>query len=320
MPGGARLRAQAAAFLVAAALLAGACGGATPAATDGSAVVDPTPAPGNADTGAEAALEQAARDSFTAFLGGDDQAFFDLLSRECRESLGFAAVESYLIGRRTRAERVGGIDLSQVAIADLLISDFTGSDAEVRLELSGTSEPFRESEMHTWIFEEGGWRLDDCSDIRLSPNDLEGQGTDRNDPLGLGAVAEIGGWFVSLSHVDQDFEAVMSPGEVEPAAEGHRLVSAQFLVGYNGAEPSVVIGEHLSFAIVSASNVYGDEVACQSNLPGLLYDPLMEATPGEDLPRPLVCREIPISDLAGLLARVTHTPTGTDYWFDLAEQ
>lgn len=96
-------------------------------------MVEPTSAPGNGDSGVEAALEQAARDSFTAFLGGDDQAFFDLLSRECRESLGFAAVESYLTGRRTRTERIGGIDLSQVAIADVLISDFTGGDADVRL-------------------------------------------------------------------------------------------------------------------------------------------------------------------------------------------
>jgi hypothetical protein len=46
---------------------------------------------------------------------------------------GFAAVESYLTGRRTRTERIGGIDLSQVAIADVLISDFTGGDADVRL-------------------------------------------------------------------------------------------------------------------------------------------------------------------------------------------
>jgi hypothetical protein len=174
--------------------------------------------------------------------------------------------------------------------------------------------------MHTWIFEEGGWRLDDCSHIRLSPNDLEGQGTDRNDPLGLGAVAEIGGWFVSLSHVDQDFESTMSPGEVVPAAEGNQLVSAQLLVTYNGAEPAVVIGDHMAFAIVSNSAVYGDEAGCVSNeYDDLFYDPSMEATPGEDLPRPLICREVPSSDLGGLLLRLTHVPTGTDYWFDLAE-
>ena len=320
MPGGATLRAQAAALVVAAALLAGACGGATPAATDGSAVVEPTPAPGNGDSGAETALEQAARQSFSDFLSSADEGYYDALSRDCRERLGFAAVENYLIGRRTRAERGAGINLADISVSEVVIEDFTGQAAEVSLVVAGTSETFRESLPQRWVFEENAWRLADCSDIRQSSNDLTGRGTDRNAPLVRGDVVDIAGWLVALSQVDTDFESTMSPGEVVPAAEGNQLVSAQLLVTYNGAEPAVVIGDHMAFAIVSNSAMYGDEAGCVSNeYDDLFYDPSMEATPGEDLPRALICREVPSSDLGGLLLRLTHVPTSTEYWFDLSQ-
>ena len=279
----------------------------------------PTAAGNGASTGTQADLERAARDSFTAFLTGDDQGHFDLLSRECRARLGFAAVESHLVGRRSRAQDLGGIDLSAVAISSVEIAQFSGSSGEVSLVLSGTDEPFRESEARRWEHGEGGWRLADCGDIDESPNSFEGAGTDRSDPLTLGAITDIAGWMVALTHVQKDFESSMSEGEVEPAAEGNQLVSAQLLVGYNGAEPSVVIGEHLAFAIVSDSDVYGDEAACISNeYDDLFYDPTMQATPGEDLPRPMICREVPTTDLGSLLLRATHIRTGTEYWFDLS--
>jgi hypothetical protein len=124
---------------------------------------------------------------------------------------------------------------------------------------------------------------------------------------------------VSLSYVEPDFESVMNEGEVEPAADGNQLVDAQLLVGYNGAEPSVVIGDHLAFAMVSDATVYGDEAGCVSlEYDDLFFDPTMEASPGEDLPRPMICREVPASVVSTLLLRATHVPSGTEYWFDLS--
>ena len=294
-----------------------ACAGGAPPTGAPTATAGQPADPDPAANGTEAGLEQAARESFEAFLGADDETYFASLSRECREGLGFAAVESYLIGRRQRATDLGGIDLSAVAVSVVMIDNFSGAGADVRLVLTGTSQPFSESEPHEWQYEEGGWRLDDCSDMRESPNDLTGRGTDADEPLVLGDVLEVGGWFVSLAYVEQDYETVVNEGEVEPAGEGNQLVSAQLLVDYNGAEPSVVVGEHMTFAMVVDSTVFGDEATCRSDLPGLFYDPTGEASPGEDIPRPLICREVPSEVANRLLLRLTHTPTGTDYWFDL---
>ena len=111
----------------------------------------------------------------------------------------------------------------------------------------------------------------------------------------------------------------MNPDEVEPAAAGNNLVDAQLLVSYDGAEPSVVIGDYLAFDMVSGSDVYGDDVACVSELDGLFYDPTMAATPGEDLPRPMICREVPEGSITTLLLRVMDVATSTEYWFDLSQ-
>ena len=309
--------------LAAASAVVAACssGASIPGATDGDSPTTATlPADGQqgGPAGEQAALEQAARDSFEAFLSGDDDAYFAALSSECRERLGHAAVESYLSGRRFNAVNVGNVDLQNVTIAGVEISDFDGRSGDATLVLTGTSEAFRESLPHLWTFEDGAWRLADCDEIRESQNTFEDRGTDRGAPLHVGEIADIGGWILALSHVNQDFEAVMSPGEVEPAGSGNKLVSAQLQATYNGAEPSVVIGDHLAFDLVSASGVYGSEAAFVSDLEGLFYDPTMEATPGENLPRPLICREVPETETTTMLLRATHIPTGAEYWFDLS--
>ncbi len=277
---------------------------------------------GGASTGSgtQADLESAARASFVAFLTGDDQAYFGALSSACREALGYSAVESYLSGRRFNAVNVGNIDLSQVAVGSVEITSFDGSSAQVALVVTGTSEEFKESRRHRWAVEDGAWRLADCGGIRESPNSFEGRGTDPNDPLRLGDIVDIGAWYVSLAYVEQDYESVMGEGEVEPAGEGNQLVGAQVLVGYDGPEQSVVIGDFLAFAMVSGTTVYGDEASCVSlEFDDLFYDPTMEASPGEDLPRPLICREVPASVAGSMLLRATDVNTGTEYWFDLSE-
>ena len=308
--------------LLLAMLLLAACSPQAAAPTDGPIGSDPPAANGGAaGGGTEAALDEAARSSFEAFLTADDEGYFNLLSRSCREEHGFAALESYLVGRRSRATQGGGIDLGALSVASVQMSDLTGDGAQVSLVIEGTSEQFREGQPQAWVFEDGGWRLDECSDVREGQGGLTGEeGTDRSNPLELGAVANVGDWFVSLAYVALDFESTLNPGEVEPAPDGNQLAAAQVLVNYNGAEPSVAIGDHLDFAIVSPSTVYGDEAACvSSELPDLFYDPQLEAAPGENLPRPLICRVVPDAELGELLLRVTHVPTGQEYWFDLAE-
>jgi hypothetical protein len=269
--------------------------------------------------GTRAALEEAARSSFLAFLSGDDESYFNLLSRSCREEHGFAAVASYLVSRRFRATQGGGVDLGALSVASVATSDFSGGSAQVSLAIDGTAEQFRESQPQAWVFEDDGWHQDECADVREGQGGLSGdEGTDRSNPLEMGALADVGDWYVSLAYFTPDFESTMSEGEVEPAPEGHVLVAAQVLVGYNGAEPSVVIGEHLAFAIVSPSVVYGDAVACVSlEYDDLFNDRQMEAAPGQDLPRPLICRAVPVTELSDLLLRVTDVPSGTEYWFDL---
>jgi hypothetical protein len=107
---------------------------------------------------------------------------------------------------------------------------------------------------------------------------------------------------------------------VEPAPAGSTLASAQLLVTYNGSEPTAVIGDYLDFDMVAGSTVFGDDVGCVSlEFDDLFFDPTIEASPGEGLPRPQVCRAVPVDALGSLLLRATHVPTGTEYWFDLSE-
>ena len=269
---------------------------------------------GGGATGDSADLEAAAEAMFEAFVARDDDAWFDTLSRECRESLGFTAVRSYLDGRRFRISGAG-IDLSAMSVSASTVASFDGSRGEVLLLLSGADAPFREEAEQTWIFEEGGWFLDECSDIEPA-DQLAGLGADRSAPAEVGFVVDADRSLVGLLDFNPDNADIVAelggPGPVS----GGTIATARVSVTYTGAEPTVRLGEILSFAFVAGDTVYGEETSCDGPEDGFFH-PDRELTRGGSGPAFFVCREIDPGDANGLLLRVESLATGDDWWFTL---
>ena len=201
-------------------LVASACGGADPQTSDdgfGGGDVTTTARSGGS-SGTESDLEDAARDMFLAFVSGDHQAYFNYLSRECRDRLQFASVDEHLKGRKLRANQAG-IDVSVLGVDEVTVFDFTGSSALVSLTLAGTTEQFEESIANRWIHEDGGWHDDDCDNITPPRGGLEGFGTDRDNPVQYGGVADINGWLMTVSWITPDDEELVVELGGKPAAQ-----------------------------------------------------------------------------------------------------
>lgn len=312
------------------ALLA-ACGGGGSGNDDGTeATTESVPTPdvtldggesgsdGGGGEGTEADLEQAATDMFVAFQDGDDQAYFNYLSARCRDELGFASVDDHLSGRRLRANGAD-IDIASLTVDSVEITGFTGDRAFVALDLGGTSELFEESVDAGWVYEDDGWHRDECANFTPPQGGLEGFGTDRNDPVGYGFVADIGGWLMTVSWITPNDEELVVELGGEPAADGNQLFNIQLNPYYNGSEESTVMGEDLAFAMVNGDTVYGDEADCAGTDPSF-YDPTVEVGPGDDVGFIFLCREVAAEDADGMLLRVTDLSSGTDFWFDLTPQ
>lgn len=272
---------------------------------------------GEGGTGSEADLEEAATEMFLAYTSADHQSYFDLLSKSCREHLGYSPVDNHLQGRRFRADGAG-VDLSSLGVSSVEISDFTGDSASVVLVLSGTDETFEESVPNTWVYEEGGWHKDECSRITEAQGGLEGYGTDRDEPVPYGGVADINGWLITIPWIAPDDEVTIVELGGEPAADGSQLFNISISPYYNGAKASTTLGEDVAFAMVNGTTIYGDEAECGSDDPAFL-DMGAQAGPGDDLGRPYMCRQVSPEHADGMLLRVTDLSSGTDYWFDLTQ-
>ena len=269
---------------------------------------------GAAGSGTEAELETAAVAAFEAFQVGDDQSYFDTFARQCREELGFVAIKSYLDGRRFNID-VGGIDLRSLNAGAVTIDGFDGSSASVSVEIEGTDEPFRESIPTLWVYDEGAWRIGDCTGIDAPANDLSGVGATQDNAADYGMVTDLAGWLINQTWVILDDEEVVVEFGGEPAPAGSAVVTSGVGLTYTGAESAVQLRDQLEFAFVNGSTVYGQDASCETEMYGT--EPLAAApiAPGDDLAPAVVCRVVSESDLEGLLLRITHIPTGGERWF-----
>ncbi len=296
-------------------LMLAACGGSELDTEDGTTVGDDAASQvSSSSTGTEAELEEAAIGAFAAFQAADDQTYYDVFSRECREDLGFPAIEAFLDGRRFNID-LADIDLGALSVGEVTIEGFDGSSADVSMEIQGTTEQFRESIPTRWVHEDGAWRIADCSEIRPSANDLSGEGVSADDALEYGFVADLEGWLISQNWANLDDEEIVVEFGGDPAPDGSRLVTTGVGLTYTGPESSIRLNDELSFALVNGSTVYGEESSCETEEYGtapVAADPI---APGESLAPAVVCRVVPEGDLEGLLLRVTHVPTGGERWF-----
>lgn len=301
-------------LIVVVSLVLAACAGGGPAASAGaSGSANPTASanPGGGE-GTEQDLEAAARASFLAFLGSDNEAYFNLLSRACREEAGFAVVENKLTQRRSAA-RAAGIDLAAISIATVEIDGFTGSSADVALVLQGTTEQFRETVAHAWVHEADGWRWTDCADFRTGGGGGPGTSS-RDDPIDYGIPAEINGWFVVVSYVTLDATDLIVGEGIEAPAPGHQYVDIQVLADYDGADPSTTMGSDLAFSLVSDGATYDEPGACAAIVWYLALDE--EVGPGGSI-RGSVCASVPTDEVSSLVLLVEDLASGTEWWFGL---
>lgn len=121
------------------------------ASTGGTSDTPPTAAASSATTSEKDALKAAVRSYSDAYLGGDAQTAWDLLSNRCRQRLTMAQMRTLTSGAQ---ELYGRLD-----IVNLTIDDMSGNLARVTYtypvaKLNQTQEP--------WVKENGKWREDDC--------------------------------------------------------------------------------------------------------------------------------------------------------------
>jgi hypothetical protein len=283
---------------------------------------DPDPTASDADggdgggaQGSEADLEVAARASFEAFLAGDDQTYFQAIVRSCREEAGFAGVSEWNKGRRALATRGGGINLGEVRVTSVAIDSFDGSGAMVTLVIKGTGDAnFKEALPRPWTYDDGAWRSEDCKDF-LGGTDF-GESS-RDDPLGLGFIADLSGWLIVVKFIQPlGDDLVLEESSNEPPADGNQYFVVSVSATYNGAESSVVFGEDLELTFVAGNKEYGEDASC-GTVPGEMERD-REYGPGDDA-FGLICREVNSDDADSMLLRVKATDGSREAWFSLKQ-
>jgi hypothetical protein len=96
-------------------------------------------------------LETAVRAYSDAFLSGDADTAWDLLSSRCRDRLARAEFNG-IVG--------GGADLyGSASMTDLTVDELSGSLARVTYTYD---DPAINQNHEPWVFEDGAWHNDDC--------------------------------------------------------------------------------------------------------------------------------------------------------------
>ena len=106
----------------------------------------PTPA-----VSGTAALEKNVRAYSEAYLGGDSDAAWDLLSERCQDRLSRPQFNGLVAG----AEPLYG----DPELRNIDVDELSGSLARVTYTFD---DPRLNQMMEPWSFEAGSWRIDDC--------------------------------------------------------------------------------------------------------------------------------------------------------------
>lgn len=298
-------------------MMLSACGGASPGAEE-SAPAGSTGPGGGTSQGSQAELEAAARAAFEAVLAEDDQGYFNLLASDCRESAGFALVSGHLQSRRFNA-RVNDVDYDALSIAEVLVTSFTGSSADVALVIDGPSgDLFFETQELPWIHEGDGWRYAGCDEFAGGNGGVGGDdGSSADNPLGIGFIGEPADWLVATTYVSADFTDLVleEPGNDEPA-EGNVYFGVQMTFTYNGPKASTVFGDDLGFRLEAGGATHDGPNACGH----YAQEPELDFTAGPGDNRLFtLCWEIPTDAVGSAAIVVTDEASGTDWWFSTTE-
>jgi hypothetical protein len=314
------VRQRGASLALAMTLMLAACGGASPGEKESepAAPTGPGGSGGGTSEGSQAELESTARAAFEAVLAEDDQAYFNLLATDCRESVGFALVSGHLQSRRFTA-RVNNVDYADLSIAEVNVSDFTGTTANVALAIDGPSgDQFWETQSLPWIHEDDGWRYASCAEFASGGGNSGGdQGLSADNPLPVGLLGEPADWLVVTTYVSPDFTDLVleEPGNAAPA-DGNVYFGVQMSFSYDGPKASTAFSEDLGFRLEAGGKTYDGANACGH----YAQEPELDFTAGPgDSSLFTLCWEIPTGAVDSATIVVTDLTSGTDWWFTTSE-
>ena len=223
-------------------------------------------------------------------------------------------MSGHLQSRRFNAG-LNDVDLGALSVADVSITDFTGSSATVALVIDGPSgDQFYEAQPVPWIHETDGWKYDGCDEFSGQGGLGEGsEGSGPDNALGIGFIGQPADWLVAATYVSTDFSDFVAedPGNPPPGA-GNVYFGVQMSFTYDGPKASTVFGDDMGFRMVANGTTYDDANGCGSYAQQPEYD--LTAAPGDEVLFTF-CWEIPKDAVDSAFVVVTDLGAGTDWWF-----
>jgi hypothetical protein len=222
----------------------------------------------------ESGLEAAARSFGNALFGGDADEAYGFLAADCREDVSeedFASAIAFIGVFLALFEA----ELGDIEVDDVDVRNVEDGRGEARITLKGPEELGDEinddSEFDEFVYEDGGWRIADCSDFEgfdagTGDDDepaLEGPGSSRGEPAGIGATVTVSGWEVSVSNVNPDAADILVSDDsfVEEPEPGDVYVLITLDATYvgNGEDESRSFFFDFNYGAVGASAVAYDQ-------------------------------------------------------------
>jgi hypothetical protein len=228
---------------------------------------------GSSQPNNEGGLESAARSFGNALFGADADEAYEFLTAECREDISeedFEAAIAFIGVLLTLFQaEIGDIEVDEVEVRN--VEDGRG---EARITLKGPDELGDEinegNEFEEFVYEDGGWRIADCSEfvgLEGGFDDdepaLEGPGSSRNEPAGLGTTVTVSGWEVSISDVNPDAADILISEDdfIEEPEEGDVYVLITLNATYvgNGEDESTSFFFDFNYGAVGDSAIAYDQ-------------------------------------------------------------
>jgi hypothetical protein len=274
---------------------------------------------GQPDT--EAGLRVAVEASTEALLAGDTDVLYGFLTEECRDTIDRQEFAEQMTLGMAFLAGFAEVDLDELEITEVLIEDFDGTTAMAGpvVDLPSGEGLFGEQDLSPWVYEDGGWKLDDCpDDTGLGDGDGDtGFGDDdgpeglgeRDQPAPVGDTLTVGDeWEVTVLGFEPDAtEEVLAESDfaLEPEP-GQRLATVRVRATYVGEESGDPTFD-LEYQLV------GD--AATGYVGGTDPLPPNELFPGGTA-EGNVCFSVP-DDEGGFALSVAPWFSNSDWWFEL---
>jgi len=298
-------------------------------------------------------LENASRQFAEAFFGGNSGDAYEFFTQECKDQISSRDFRDSMKATEEIFEALAGVKMEDIEVDEVRTRNVEDGKGEALIVFkTGEDTGFDLNEGNSyddWVYEDGGWRLVDCSDFAgagsaddggdsddgdsgsdsgSDDGDTDtsrtGPGATRDQPAPLGMAVEIGGWSIVVDKTVPDgTQAVMDESEFnDPPADGEQFFLVHITATYagNGEDDSTSLFFSVDLGAVGATNV--------------AYDPFEDNCGYATIPDPLdqnaevfvggsisgnLCWNVASEDAGSLLLFVDRSFTSGDdrVWFDL---